>query len=687
MDQESTGSNGSQGSGGNNSLDEMILNELNDFKEIYPPIRRYIGSTGSSSSGSYLSGSTGSNGQSRSNSRHSHSSRSASQESSNSTSNEMKSSSSPSDSSGKMNSSNSGSSDENSPMSFESSSSGEENESAGQEAMETSPPRYYPSSNAQVVGKKKRIVMWFRRDLRLKDNSALNFLLQLDRTDLEIIPIYIIHTPVNKRSGNLRFKFLLESLADLQNSLRERGADLYVIRGEAVAVLDTLLRVWNVTHVFINELLEPHARERDLKVRDICMKIGVEMICFPDVTLYDMNFIRRLNGNRNPQTFSVLQSIIKELPLPRRPSDLRQYLFPPIVELDELVYRLKRYSINLWDTVTSGNTQDNTPFGIPDLGDFGYLEPNPHSFLYGGETVALSILDNFCQNPDQVKLFDKRKSSPAQRFPTSTTALSPYVTFGCLSVRDFFHRVNDLQNTFEKDPFGAPVTLGGQLIWREFFYCNAVTHVNDSFDSMYSNPDCRIIPWRLQEIPDNDHKPSEDEELAMYQFNCWVNGQTGFPWIDAAMRQIRTEGWAHHSARHSVAVFLTRGDLYISWERGMEAFQELLIDYDWSLNTGNWLWLSCSSFYDKYNQVYDPCDFGKLWDPEGDYIRAYVQELRRMPTKYIHKPWKAPLTVQKEIKCVLGRNYPFPILNHAYCSRKCMEKMKAIIEKSPVHTG
>lgn len=158
-------------------------------------------------------------------------------------------------------------------------------------------------------------------------------------------------------------------------------------------------------------------------------------------------------------------------------------------------------------------------------------------------------------------------------------------------------------------------------------------------------------------------------------------GQTGFPWIDAIMTQLREEGWIHHLARHAVACFLTRGDLWISWEEGMKVFEELLLDADWSVNAGMWMWLSCSSFFQQFFHCYCPVRFGRKADPNGDYIRKYLPVLKNYPTKYIHEPWVAPESVQKTAKCIIGTDYPVPIVNHAMASRINMERMKQVYQQ------
>lgn len=154
------------------------------------------------------------------------------------------------------------------------------------------------------------------------------------------------------------------------------------------------------------------------------------------------------------------------------------------------------------------------------------------------------------------------------------------------------------------------------------------------------------------------------------------------------MRQLRHEGWIHHLARHAVACFLTRGGCYISWERGAEVFEELLIDHEAACNIGNWQWLSCTAFYSQFYRCYSPVAFGKKWDDNGDYIRKFVPELKDMPKKYIYEPHKAPLQDQKKAGVLItgaGTEtakdgiavYPKPMFDFNTQREVCMQGMKS----------
>jgi cryptochrome len=181
-----------------------------------------------------------------------------------------------------------------------------------------------------------------------------------------------------------------------------------------------------------------------------------------------------------------------------------------------------------------------------------------------------------------------------------------------------------------------------------------------SWNKMEGNKYCRQVPW------------DDDPTL----LKAWKEGRTGFPWIDATMRQLAQEGWIHHLGRHAVACFLTRGDLWQSWEEGAKHFEAQLLDADYALNGFNWLWLSCSGFFFQYFRCYSPIAFQKKNDPMGVYIRHYVPELAKLPDKYIYEPWEAPKAVLEKAGVKLGTNYPHPIVDHAIVSKENMARMK-----------
>jgi len=228
-----------------------------------------------------------------------------------------------------------------------------------------------------------------------------------------------------------------------------------------------------------------------------------------------------------------------------------------------------------------------------------------------------------------------------------------------ISIYSFYWKIRRLYDEINNGIRPPLIDITGQLLWREYFY--TLARLNLHFNQIKDNPVCLAIPW------------NQDESL----LENWKSGNTGYPFIDAGLRQILQEGWAHHLVRNAIAMFLTRGDLWISWERGYEHLMENLIDSDWSINAGNWMWISSSAF-DRLldcSRVIDPVLFGKRLEPSGEYIRKYVPELTNFSFQYIHEPWKAPFEVQKAANCIIGVDYPEPIVNHHEESMRNKERM------------
>lgn len=294
--------------------------------------------------------------------------------------------------------------------------------------------------------------------------------------------------------------------------------------------------------------------------------------------------------------------------------------------------------------------------------------------------------------PQWVNKFEKPQTVPNSPGEASTTVLSPYLKFGCVSARRMYHELKTIRSSAKSTTTRPPVSLEGQMLWREFYYVHA--HHTPHFDQMVGNPrfyylsllqplgrDFYFLPRRCRQIPwDRDRR----------LIDAWKNAETGYPFIDAIMTQLKQEGWIHHLARHAVACFLTRGDLWQHWEEGAKVFDLYLLDSDWALNNGNWQWLSCSNFFYQYFRCYSPVAFGKKTDKNGDYIRKWIPKLSSFPPKYIYEPWLAPLAIQKSCNCVIGKDYPERIVIHEVASKVNMAKMKiaySAVKSSPVTTS
>uniref|UniRef100_A0A8B9QBE5 Cryptochrome-1 n=1 Tax=Apteryx owenii TaxID=8824 RepID=A0A8B9QBE5_APTOW len=406
---------------------------------------------------------------------------------------------------------------------------------------------------------------------------------------------------------------------------------------------------WNIAKLSIEYDSEPFGKERDAAIKKLASEAGVEVIVRISHTLYDLDKIIELNGGQPPLTYKRFQTLISRMEPLEMPVET---ITPEVME----------------KCTTPVSDDHDEKYGVPSLEELGFdTDGLPSAVWPGGETEALTRLERHLERKAWVANFERPRMN-ANSLLASPTGLSPYLRFGCLSCRLFYFKLTDLYKKVKKNS-SPPLSLYGQLLWREFFYTAATN--NPRFDKMEGNPICVQIPW--------DKNP---EALAK-----WAEGRTGFPWIDAIMTQLRQEGWIHHLARHAVACFLTRGDLWISWEEGMKVFEELLLDADWSVNAGSWMWLSCSSFFQQFFHCYCPVGFGRRTDPNGDYIRRYLPVLRGFPAKYIYDPWNAPESVQKAAKCIIGVNYPKPMVNHAEASRLNIERMKQIYQQLSRYRG
>ncbi|XP_027570928.1 cryptochrome-1 [Pipra filicauda] len=491
-------------------------------------------------------------------------------------------------------------------------------------------------------------VHWFRKGLRLHDNPALRECIQGADT---VRCVYILD-PWFAGSSNVginRWRFLLQCLEDLDANLRKLNSRLFVIRGQPADVFPRLFKEWNIAKLSIEYDSEPFGKERDAAIKKLASEAGVEVIVRISHTLYDLDKIIELNGGQPPLTYKRFQTLISRM----EPLEMPVETITPEV--------MKKCTTPVSD-------DHDEKYGVPSLEELGFdTDGLPSAVWPGGETEALTRLERHLERKAWVANFERPRMN-ANSLLASPTGLSPYLRFGCLSCRLFYFKLTDLYKKVKKNS-SPPLSLYGQLLWREFFYTAATN--NPRFDKMEGNPICVQIPW--------DKNP---EALAK-----WAEGRTGFPWIDAIMTQLRQEGWIHHLARHAVACFLTRGDLWISWEEGMKVFEELLLDADWSVNAGSWMWLSCSSFFQQFFHCYCPVGFGRRTDPNGDYIRRYLPVLRGFPAKYIYDPWNAPESIQKAAKCIIGVNYPKPMVNHAEASRLNIERMKQIYQQLSRYRG
>ncbi|XP_057473174.1 (6-4)DNA photolyase isoform X2 [Actinidia eriantha] len=490
----------------------------------------------------------------------------------------------------------------------------------------TSPSRPMASGSNSLI--------WFRKGIRIHDNPALE---HASKGSDYLYPVFVIDphymepdpnasSPGSTLAGVNRIRFLLESLADLDSSLQKLGSRLLVLKGEPSEVLLRCLKEWNIKKICFEYDTEPYYQGLDIKVKNYASATGIEVFSPVSHTLFNPADIIQKNDGRPPLSYQSFLKLAGQPSWASSPLSTVISLLPPIGNV--------------------GNCEISNVPTLPELGyeDIGQDELTP---FRGGESEALKRLGDAMSNKEWVAKFEKPKGDPSAFLKPATTVLSPYL--------------KDVQKNVKSHTL-PPVSLLGQLLWRDFFY--TVAFGTPNFDQMKDNRICKQIPWNV------------DDEL----LEAWRDARTGFPWIDAIMVQLRKWGWMHHLARHSVACFLTRGDLFVHWEKGRDVFGRLLIDSDWAINNGNWLWLSCSSFFYQYNRIYSPISFGKKYDPNGNCIRHFLPILKDMPKEYIYEPWTAPLSIQTKAKCIIGKDYPKPVISHDIASKECKRKLAEAYE-------
>ena len=423
------------------------------------------------------------------------------------------------------------------------------------------------SSSASAAGTKKHSVSihWFRNGLRLHDNPSL---LTACQQSSSLLPLYIIDPDApfaqtaGRRAGAIRANFILESIVNLDEKLQDKGdSQLMVFVGKPQELLPQIVDRIGADALYYERDPAAPIRKSDALVLDQLDTSKLDVVGFDTHTLHPMeHYLAKCKDQVAPNTYGVFTKMFNKMTVPEEVEDCDLASFPPLPSMEGV----DKYG-------------DGT---CPSLEDLGYdpkeiketidnRSKGGIDFL-GGEDEGIKLLNRMMKRTQWVSTFEKPKTSP-NALSVDTTGLSPYVKHGCVSPRRFYHELTKVYDKFPASKLSKPpVSLHGQLMWRE--YNNLMGYTTPNFDYMLDNPVARQIPW-------------DDDPVLL---DAWKNGQTGYPYIDAIMTQLKETGWIHHLARHSVACFLTRGDLWQSWEKGAEHFEDRLIDADWSLNNFNW---------------------------------------------------------------------------------------------------
>ena len=477
-------------------------------------------------------------------------------------------------------------------------------------------------------------VVWFRQDLRLADNPAL--MAAIEQGD-PIVPIFIWdpYQPGGWSLGTSSQWWLHQSLISLDTSLQSVGNRLTICQGPFLATLIGILDKIGATAVFWNQTNDPPLKKIDgdiihnLQARHYFVKTFNASWLFTPGTLI----------NKSGKPFQVFSPFWKQgLAGISVPKPLGK---PTSVPLPQ----------RCPDSVS-----------IKALGLEDAIDPakNFREFWTPGEDGARKQLNRFIKTG--LSHYGTRRDRPDL---CGTSRLSPHLRFGEIGPRQIWHRLNS-QMKSKDDPLFTRNTLSflRQLGWREF-----ANHLLFYFPHTTTQPlrkTFQSIPWQTNRT----------------HLKAWQCGGTGYPIVDAGMRELLATGWMHNRIRMVVASFLTK-HLRISWRRGAEWFWENLVDAELANNTLGWQWVTgCGADAAPYFRIFNPVTQGLKFDPNGEYVRRWVPELTSLPYPWIHKPWEAPPDMLKEGRVTLGTTYPFPIVEHREARDRALHMFMALKARS-----
>lgn len=463
--------------------------------------------------------------------------------------------------------------------------------------------------------KYKKSLCWVRRDLRYEDQAALYHALQASEI-VKVIFVFdeAILAPLRKKNTqDRRVEFIWEQVQALRHTLQEKGSDLIILHGNAREIIPAVAQYEQAEAVFFNHDYEPFAKERDASVSAQLASLGCQIHHYKDHVIFEGNEVL----SKQKQAFSVFT--------PYKKAWLNQLEAENIPYYDTHAFTqflAPAHNSNFFPKISVQITAfDQLGFEKTDLKTLGYAY---------GEQGAQQTLKSFLPTLD---FYHQQRDFPAQK---GTSLLSPHLRFGTISIRVLVQLARQRLDTQQSE--GASTWLS-ELIWRDFF-------------SMILAHFPQVVGHTFR--PEFDHIPFPNSERF---FQAWCAGKTGYPIVDAAMRQLNHTGWMHNRLRMIVASFLVK-DLQVDWRWGEAYFAEKLIDFDLASNNGGWQWAASTGCdAQPYFRIFNPILQSKKFDPEGKFIRQFLPELSYYDRESIHTPWLEPLLFPKE--------YVFPIVDHA----------------------
>ncbi len=452
-------------------------------------------------------------------------------------------------------------------------------------------------------------LLWHRRDLRVADNRGL----ARAASDGRVCPVFVFDEAVLEHAAPPRVAFMLDALDSLRADYRDRGGDLLVARGRPETQLPRIATALDADRVVFGEAYSGLGRRREDAVEDALSDAGVETTAVTDAVHHRPGEITT-NAGDPYQVFTYFWKKWRDRPK-EDPA--------PAPDADDLA-----------DPDAVADLSE----GLPTLADLGFDEPEAE-LPPAGTDAARDLLTDFCA--DAVYAYDDRRDHPAD---AATSRLSAHLKYGTIGVREVYAETEAAMAATENDDEREAVEeFQSQLAWREFY--TQVLRYNPEVVTENFKEYEREIEWR------------DDPEA----LQAWKDGETGYPIVDAGMRQLRAEAWMHNRVRMIVAAFLTK-DLLIDWREGYEWFRRKLVDHDTANDNGGWQWAaSTGTDAQPYFRVFNPMTQGERYDPDAEYIKEYVPELRDADPEVIHDWHEASLTQRRSA----APEYPDPIVDHS----------------------
>jgi deoxyribodipyrimidine photo-lyase len=469
-------------------------------------------------------------------------------------------------------------------------------------------------------------IVWFRNDLRVSDNSALCAAAQSGRP---VVCIYVLDTdPSLRASGAAQRWWLHHALAALSDKLKQLGSELVLRRGVATDVIKQVASESGATAIYWNRRYDPSAITLDSKLKAGLKAEGFDVRTFDGQLLHEPTQIKTASGTPF-KVYTPFWRSFRAGPEPRHP-------FAAPAKLSPLSSRLHSDRLEDWKLLPEN----------PDWAQGMREEWTP------GENGAAARMDAFLHGA--IDGYAEDRNIPGR---PSTSKLSPHLAMGEITPFQIWHATRNTKSANSRDTEKFLSEVG----WREFAY-HLLFHfpdlANENFNGTFD-----AFPWGK---PDPAH-------LA-----AWKKGASGYPIVDAGMRELWTTGWMHNRVRMIVASFLIK-HLLIDWREGEAWFWDTLVDACPANNPASWQWVAGSGAdAAPYYRIFNPIIQGEKFDGDGAYVRKWVPELAAMPDQFVHKPWEAPLLVLKAAGVRLGETYPKPIIEHDKARQRALSAFQSL---------